>query len=141
MGPCRPALDTAPYLIGLLPLFQMSSKCALITGITGQDGSYLAELLLEKGVSANGKDGDKYPPLATAIFYGLNSDIARVLIDHDASVNRKVGAFMPDEKDGQSLLELARHQAAKHNNSGTQGIVDLLIQAGAKDRPDTGDKN
>ena len=25
------------------------SKIALITGITGQDGSYLAELLLEKG--------------------------------------------------------------------------------------------
>ena len=24
-------------------------KCALITGITGQDGSYLAEFLLEKG--------------------------------------------------------------------------------------------
>ena len=24
-------------------------KCALITGITGQDGSYLAELLLDKG--------------------------------------------------------------------------------------------
>lgn len=27
----------------------MNEKCALITGITGQDGSYLAELLLEKG--------------------------------------------------------------------------------------------
>ncbi len=27
----------------------MESKCALITGVTGQDGSYLAELLLEKG--------------------------------------------------------------------------------------------
>ena len=25
-------------------------KVALITGITGQDGSYLAELLLEKGM-------------------------------------------------------------------------------------------
>lgn len=25
------------------------AKVALITGITGQDGSYLAELLLEKG--------------------------------------------------------------------------------------------
>ncbi len=25
------------------------AKTALITGITGQDGSYLAELLLEKG--------------------------------------------------------------------------------------------
>lgn len=27
----------------------MASRCALITGITGQDGSYLAELLLSKG--------------------------------------------------------------------------------------------
>jgi GDPmannose 4,6-dehydratase len=27
----------------------MTNKTALITGITGQDGSYLAELLLEKG--------------------------------------------------------------------------------------------
>ena len=30
------------------------SKSALITGITGQDGSYLAELLLEKGYEVNG---------------------------------------------------------------------------------------
>lgn len=29
-------------------------KAALITGITGQDGSYLAELLLETGYSAHG---------------------------------------------------------------------------------------
>ena len=29
-------------------------KTALITGITGQDGSYLAELLLEKGYSVHG---------------------------------------------------------------------------------------
>ena len=28
-------------------------KKALITGITGQDGSYLAELLLEKGYEFN----------------------------------------------------------------------------------------
>ena len=32
----------------------MSSKRALITGITGQDGSYLAELLLEKGYEVHG---------------------------------------------------------------------------------------
>lgn len=31
-----------------------SSKIALITGITGQDGSYLAELLLEKGYKVHG---------------------------------------------------------------------------------------
>ena len=29
-------------------------KVALITGITGQDGSYLAELLLEKGYEGHG---------------------------------------------------------------------------------------
>ena len=29
-------------------------KVALITGITGQDGSYLAELLLEKGYVVHG---------------------------------------------------------------------------------------
>ena len=29
-------------------------KTALITGITGQDGSYLAELLLEKGYHVHG---------------------------------------------------------------------------------------
>ena len=29
-------------------------KIALITGVTGQDGSYLAELLLEKGYSVHG---------------------------------------------------------------------------------------
>ena len=30
------------------------NKKALITGITGQDGSYLAELLLEKGYEVHG---------------------------------------------------------------------------------------
>ena len=32
----------------------MAKKKALITGITGQDGSYLAELLLEKGYEVHG---------------------------------------------------------------------------------------
>ena len=32
----------------------MSDKRALITGITGQDGSYLAELLLAKGYEVHG---------------------------------------------------------------------------------------
>src|ERR1700753_3467911 len=32
----------------------MAAKSALITGITGQDGSYLAELLLEKGYDVHG---------------------------------------------------------------------------------------
>jgi GDPmannose 4,6-dehydratase len=32
----------------------MSAKIALITGVTGQDGSYLAELLIEKGYEVHG---------------------------------------------------------------------------------------
>ena len=32
----------------------MSIKKALITGVTGQDGSYLAELLLSKGYEVHG---------------------------------------------------------------------------------------
>jgi GDPmannose 4,6-dehydratase len=33
---------------------QALNKTALITGITGQDGSYLAELLLDKGYEVHG---------------------------------------------------------------------------------------
>jgi GDPmannose 4,6-dehydratase len=33
---------------------EYSAKKALITGITGQDGSYLPELLLEKGCEVHG---------------------------------------------------------------------------------------
>lgn len=33
---------------------EVKNKCALITGITGQDGSYLAELLLSKGYEVHG---------------------------------------------------------------------------------------
>ena len=32
----------------------MAVKKALITGVTGQDGSYLAELLLDKGYEVHG---------------------------------------------------------------------------------------
>ena len=32
----------------------MKRKVALITGVTGQDGSYLSELLLEKGYEVHG---------------------------------------------------------------------------------------
>ena len=37
-----------------LVLMAVTSKRALITGITGQDGSYLAEFLLDKGYEVHG---------------------------------------------------------------------------------------
>ena len=47
-------------------------KRALITGITGQDGSYLAELLLEKGYQVFGlaRHESWYGKIARAIFPG-----------------------------------------------------------------------
>jgi GDPmannose 4,6-dehydratase len=42
-----------PYAMAMLESFAMSKR-ALITGITGQDGSYLAELLLAKGYEVHG---------------------------------------------------------------------------------------
>jgi len=37
-----------------IPKVAARPKVALITGITGQDGSYLAELLLDKGYEVHG---------------------------------------------------------------------------------------
>jgi GDPmannose 4,6-dehydratase len=45
-----PQVQTNP----LTAVPKVSPKVALITGITGQDGSYLAELLLEKGYIVHG---------------------------------------------------------------------------------------
>ena len=42
------------YEYGIFTHTMKSSKTALITGITGQDGAYLAELLLEKGYHVHG---------------------------------------------------------------------------------------
>ncbi len=44
--------DCKSHLSGILA--NIMSKVALVTGITGQDGSYLAELLLEKGYEVHG---------------------------------------------------------------------------------------
>ena len=37
----------------------MMTKKAIVTGITGQDGSYLAELLLEKGYEVTRQESAK----------------------------------------------------------------------------------
>ena len=54
-----------------------NKKVALITGITGQDGAYLAKLLLEKGYEVYGgfpSGGDiLVQPNGTIIPYGVTS--------------------------------------------------------------------
>jgi nucleoside-diphosphate-sugar epimerase len=46
----RPAAETYPFRSMNMP----RAKTALITGVTGQDGAYLAELLLDKGYEVHG---------------------------------------------------------------------------------------
>lgn len=74
------------------------AKRALITGVTGQDGSYLAELLLEKGYevagflrsSSTGHLGNVQHLRASLRFY-------RGSLDDEISIERAVSDFAPDE--------------------------------------------
>jgi GDPmannose 4,6-dehydratase len=67
---------------------------ALITGITGQDGSYLAELLLDKGYEVHG-------------LVRRSSMIARTRIDHLHDHDR-LSLHYGDLTDGVSLVNLVR---------------------------------
>ena len=75
-------------------------KKALITGITGQDGSYLAELLLEKGYEVHGLVRRASLPNTDRISHLLKE--GRVLL-HDgdlsdsSSIIRVINIVQPDE--------------------------------------------
>lgn len=74
------------------------SKTALITGVTGQDGSYLAELLLEKGYTVHGL----IQRSATNQFENIEhilKDIHMITGDlaDSSSIIRAVKESMPDE--------------------------------------------
>jgi GDPmannose 4,6-dehydratase len=72
------------------------SKSALITGITGQDGSYLAELLLEKGYEVHG-------------LVRRSSSFSTGRIDHiyrDVHSDSKMRLHYGDLTDGQALTNL-----------------------------------
>lgn len=76
------------------------SKCALITGITGQDGPYLAELLLEQGYKVYGT----YRRISTPNFWrldylGIKDKIELLPIDliDETSMLRALMQAKPDE--------------------------------------------
>ena len=72
-------------------------KKALITGITGQDGSYLAELLLEKGYEVHG-----------IIRRASNFNTQRIdhLIENPEIYNQKLFLHYGDMTDGSRLVTL-----------------------------------
>src|SRR6516164_7021232 len=79
-------------------------KRALITGITGQDGSYLAELLLEKGYAVHGLVRRSSSPNLGRIFHLCeNSSIKNRFflqegdLSDTCSLRRIVDLVQPDE--------------------------------------------
>ena len=75
-----------------------SQKTALITGVTGQDGSYLAELLLEKGYRVVGvsRRSTHYRHENIEHLGGRLIVEYADLID-PASIERLVAEYQPDE--------------------------------------------
>lgn len=79
-----------------------TTKKALITGITGQDGSYLAEYLLEQGYEVHGlvrRAAIEDPAHRMSRIKHILGDITlhSGLIENYASMYRVVGAVKPDE--------------------------------------------
>ncbi|MBR2067268.1 MAG: GDP-mannose 4,6-dehydratase, partial [Solobacterium sp.] len=74
------------------------AKKALITGITGQDGSYLAELLLEKGYEVHGIVRRSSVPTTSRIDHILDQlHIHEGDLSDSSSIVRVVGLVQPDE--------------------------------------------
>ena len=80
-----------------------AKKSALITGINGQDGSYLAELLLEKGYSVDGLIRRPSKRNTNYINQLCNKDSGERLTLHDgdltdsANLFRIIAKLKPDE--------------------------------------------
>lgn len=101
-------------------------KRALITGITGQDGSYLAELLLEKGYEVHGLVRRASVPNTQRISHLLDAGRIRLHqgdMTDSASLIRAVDTVRPDE-----LYNLAAqsHVAVSFEAADYTGNVDGL---------------
>ena len=79
-------------------------KTALITGITGQDGSYLAELLLEKGYKVHGIKRRTSNSNTTRIDHILKGQSGQDLVNlhygdltHSTNIIRIINEIEPDE--------------------------------------------
>lgn len=77
-------------------------KIALITGITGQDGSYLAELLLDKGYAVHGIIRRNSSPVANLWRIAHLTENTNLTLHHGdvtdaSSLHRIIGQVRPDE--------------------------------------------
>lgn len=86
------------YKIGLSKLTQMHKKRALITGINGQDGSYLAELLIDKNYEVHGTTRRTSQPILSNIEHLKKKIIMHPADMTDAgSLHNAIERCVPDE--------------------------------------------
>jgi GDPmannose 4,6-dehydratase len=96
---------TRPYFQGS---FRMSQKTALITGITGQDGSYLAEFLLSKGYQV----------------VGMVRRTSTINFDRIAHIQYDIELAQADLLDQMSLVDVLReYQPVEVYNLAAQSFV------------------
>lgn len=108
------------------------SKTALITGIRGQDGAYLAELLLKKGYAVWGADrrsGDATHWRVKRL--GIENQIQRVYMDllEYSNVLRTLERVQPDEVynlAAQSFVSASFEQPIVTSMVNAQGVLHML---------------
>ena len=110
----------------------MKNKKAIIFGVTGQDGSYLAELLLKKGYDVWGtsRDADK-SKLINLKKLGIYQKITIVTIVNDNfnNLSTLIGKLLPDEiyyLAGQSSVGLSFLEPKETITSNVLGILNVL---------------
>jgi GDPmannose 4,6-dehydratase len=114
-------------------------KTACISGITGQDGSYLAELLLQQGYEVHGlvrRVALEDPRHRLGRLHAVRDRVHLhpVSLENFASLHSVIGAIAPDEfyhLAGQSFVSYAFEEAAstfRTNIEGTHFVLESLRQ-------------
>jgi len=126
----------------------MSSKIALISGITGQDGSYLTELLLEKGYTVHGiiRRSSSFNTFRIDHLYHDKDILDKKLFLHygdltdSSNLNRLVEKIRPDEiynLGAQSHVQVSfevPEYTAEVDAIGTLRFLDAIRESGVKTR-------
>ncbi len=124
------------------------SKKALITGITGQDGSYLSELLLEKGYEVHGlirRASTFNTERLDAIYQDPHNSSARLFLHYgdladSVSMSKLVGDLKPDEVyhlGAQSHVRVSfdvPEYTADVTGTGTARLLEAIRQSSPKSR-------
>lgn len=105
------------------------TKTALITGVTGQDGSYLAELLLEKGYNVYGMVKRSSNPNTQRIDHIDKLNLVNGDMTDSVSLNTIIKDIQPDEiynLAAQSFVGYSWQQPQQTAAVNGMGVVNLL---------------